>query len=223
MTSPVTGTSPSAANQNPISNAAGGAMGKNEFLKLLVAQMTHQDPLNPMDGQQMASQLAQFSSVEQLMSIGEKLDAQAAAGATAAAAANHAAATGLIGRDVIVESDQIVVGEGGMKSLSFDVPESGGKISLRVTDAAGREVRNLELGNRSPGEMDVSLADMLAGLAPGTYTVAATCTAGSTSTPLATRTAVPVDGVRYGRNGVSVTSGSLSFPIGSIIAIRSRN
>ena len=54
---------------------AGGKMGKDEFLQLLVAQMRHQDPLNPMDGQQMAAQLAQFSSVEQLVSANDQLDA----------------------------------------------------------------------------------------------------------------------------------------------------
>lgn len=44
----------------------GGEMGKDAFLQLLVAQMKNQDPLNPTDGAQMATQLAQFSSVEQL-------------------------------------------------------------------------------------------------------------------------------------------------------------
>ncbi len=57
-----------------LANVAGGAMGKNEFLKLLVAQMSNQDPLNPMDGKEMAAQLAQFSSVEQLLNINTKLD-----------------------------------------------------------------------------------------------------------------------------------------------------
>jgi flagellar basal-body rod modification protein FlgD len=52
---------------------ANDAMGKDEFLKLLVAQMKNQDPLNPMDGQQMAAQLAQFSSVEQLISANDTL------------------------------------------------------------------------------------------------------------------------------------------------------
>jgi flagellar hook assembly protein FlgD len=49
------------------------ALGKEEFLKLLVAQMKNQDPLNPMDGQQMAAQLAQFSSVEQLINANDTL------------------------------------------------------------------------------------------------------------------------------------------------------
>ena len=52
----------------------GGTMGKDEFVKLLVAQMSNQDPLNPMDGKELAVQLAQFSSVEQLLNINTKLD-----------------------------------------------------------------------------------------------------------------------------------------------------
>jgi len=57
-----------------ISNIAGGAMGRDEFVKLLVAQMSNQDPLNPMDGKELATQLAQFSSVEQLLNVNSKLD-----------------------------------------------------------------------------------------------------------------------------------------------------
>ncbi len=57
-----------------LSNVAGGAMGKDEFVKLLGAQMSNQDPLNPMDGKELATQLAQFSSVEQLLNVNSKLD-----------------------------------------------------------------------------------------------------------------------------------------------------
>ena len=62
--------------------AAGGAMGKEEFLKLFVAQMKNQDPLNPMEGQEMAAQLAQFSSVEQLINLNQQLEAQTSASAS---------------------------------------------------------------------------------------------------------------------------------------------
>ncbi|HEY8312283.1 MAG TPA: flagellar hook capping FlgD N-terminal domain-containing protein [Gemmatimonadaceae bacterium] len=57
-----------------ITNAAGGAMGKDQFVQLLVSEMKNQDPMNPMDGKDLAAQLAQFSSVEQLMNINTKLD-----------------------------------------------------------------------------------------------------------------------------------------------------
>jgi flagellar basal-body rod modification protein FlgD len=59
---------------DPFASAAGGALGKDEFVKLLVTQMQNQDPLNPMDGKELATQLAQFSSVEQLININDKLD-----------------------------------------------------------------------------------------------------------------------------------------------------
>jgi flagellar basal-body rod modification protein FlgD len=63
---PTAGASPTPSNPN-------GKMGKDEFLKLLVAQLKNQDPLNPADGQQMAAQLAQFSSVEQLQNANDTL------------------------------------------------------------------------------------------------------------------------------------------------------
>lgn len=50
-------------------NRSSSDIGKNEFLKLLVAQLQHQDPMNPIDNQQFIAQLATFSSLEQLISI----------------------------------------------------------------------------------------------------------------------------------------------------------
>jgi flagellar basal-body rod modification protein FlgD len=45
--------------------SAGGAMGEQQFLQLLVAQLQNQDPLNPVDNSQFVSQLAQFSALQQ--------------------------------------------------------------------------------------------------------------------------------------------------------------
>jgi flagellar basal-body rod modification protein FlgD len=74
MPSRDTGTTGQNSANSAITSAAGGAMGKDQFVKLLVTQMKNQDPMNPMDGKDLAAQLAQFSSVEQLMNINTKLD-----------------------------------------------------------------------------------------------------------------------------------------------------
>lgn len=68
------GSSQTDGSGNAITQAAGGEMGKDQFVKLLVTEMQNQDPLNPMDGKELAVQLAQFSSVEQLMNVNTKLD-----------------------------------------------------------------------------------------------------------------------------------------------------
>lgn len=49
-------------------------LGKDAFLKLMMAQMQNQDPLSPMDNTQMVAQMAQFTSVEQLTNISEQLE-----------------------------------------------------------------------------------------------------------------------------------------------------
>lgn len=69
---------------NPLASSAGAAAatptslaGKaptsGEFLKLLVTQLQNQDPLQPQDGTEFVAQLAQFSSLEQLMGINQGL------------------------------------------------------------------------------------------------------------------------------------------------------
>jgi flagellar basal-body rod modification protein FlgD len=49
------------------------SLGKNDFLKLLVAQLQHQDPMSPMDNNEYMGQLAQFSTLEQITNVGEEM------------------------------------------------------------------------------------------------------------------------------------------------------
>ncbi|MCO5385584.1 flagellar hook capping FlgD N-terminal domain-containing protein [Desulfosporosinus sp.] len=51
------------------------SLGKDDFLKLLIAQMQNQDPLNPTDNKDSIAQLAQFSSLEQMNNIATSMDA----------------------------------------------------------------------------------------------------------------------------------------------------
>lgn len=70
-------------------------LGKQDFLNLLILQMRHQDPLNPMDNQAMLAQMAQFSSLEQMSNLNENF-------ANANQISGFMDATRLLGKDVDV-------------------------------------------------------------------------------------------------------------------------
>lgn len=69
MTTADTTTSGSANSQSSSTDA----VSKDQFLKLLVAQLQNQDPLNPLQGEAFVAQLATFSSLEQLVSINDNI------------------------------------------------------------------------------------------------------------------------------------------------------
>ena len=75
MTNGVPATSGSTGGAAQQLTNAGSTLGKDDFLKLLVTQLQHQDPTQPQDDAQFITQLATFSSLEQLSSINSSLEA----------------------------------------------------------------------------------------------------------------------------------------------------
>ena len=68
-------TTDSTATGSATTGSTGSTVTKNMFLQLLVAQIKNQDPLNPTDGTQFLTQLAQFQTLEQSMNMGSDLTA----------------------------------------------------------------------------------------------------------------------------------------------------
>jgi len=103
------------------------SIGQQDFLKLLINQLQNQDPLNPMDSQQFAVQLATFSSVEQLVSINKKLDGgvNGASGSGSVGSLSQ-----FLGKQVTLKDQEVNVSKGKGPELLIDVPT--GSQSLRV-------------------------------------------------------------------------------------------
>lgn len=118
------------------------AVGQNEFLEMLVAQLENQDPLNPQDSADFAAQLAQFSTVEQLIAMRTGIDKLVAAfdeqdddGETPAARLDPAS---LVGREVVVYGSQIEVdADGSPIELPLRSAETAVKANVRIYDANG--------------------------------------------------------------------------------------
>lgn len=115
--------------------AAEDEVGKNQFLEMLVAQLENQDPLNPQDSAEFAAQLAQFSTVEQLVAMRAGIDQLVALGQSGGGASGGGSSAAssldpmqLIGREVVVFGSQIEV----------DSQQSLVRMPLRTIDEATR-------------------------------------------------------------------------------------
>lgn len=200
--------------------APGGKLGKDEFLKLLVAQLRNQDPVNPSRPEEFAAQLAQFSSLEQLIQVNENLSAQAGANAAMATALSNSAAVGVLGKTVLAVGDTVDLGGDGPASVTVGVEGSGGSATLTILDENGREVGSREVGAIGGGRQEIDLGSAADGLPPGRYQYRVTVTdADGAPVRVQTFTRALVDGLRYGPHGPTLTSGSLEIPLADVVEI----
>ncbi len=128
-----------------------GELGKEEFLKLLTAQLTHQDPLSPMENQEFVAQLAQFSSLEQLIGLGEGMQNLA----VAQAVSNGTNMVGMIGKEVTYVGDSIGHKMGQPEDLSVDLADNASRVTVTVHDSDGKVVRTIEAGPSAKGEQTI--------------------------------------------------------------------
>ncbi len=116
-------------------------LGKDDFLKLLVAQMENQDPLNPTDPTEFTSQLSQFSSLEQLYNVNANLgDLQ-----TGIESSTEMASLGLIGKRVMSDSNTFRF-EGETVQLGYGFANEIDSAILKIQNDSGKTVTSLELG-----------------------------------------------------------------------------
>lgn len=122
------------------------ALGKDDFLQLLVAQLQNQDPLNPSDPTEFTAQLAQFSSLEQLFEVNENLTGLASANA----GMERMTAIGMIGKEVVVAGSAFSVGQGDV-SLGYRLDQTARSVALQVTNDKGQIVAQLPGSEVGPG------------------------------------------------------------------------
>ena len=123
-------------------------LGQDSFLKLLVAQMQHQDPLNPQGNEEFIAQLAQFTSLEQLMGVNTSLGDLYAA----TTSMNNASMTQLLGRNVTAYSDTVPYQGDGPQEIYWKAPDDVSKMSVTITNEEGKLVAREEFDSLPSGD-----------------------------------------------------------------------
>jgi len=206
----------------------GGKMGKDEFLKLLTTQLRYQDPMDPMDGKDMAADLAQFSGLEQLLNINEQLTAQQGQFDSLALAMGNSMAMNTIGKNVVIAGDKVLLAKDPVtQALDGQVTTNittSGNATLKLYDKSGKEVGSRSLGYVAIGRQDFAIGDAAKGLsAEGAYAFKVTVTDNSgKEVPQATYTVGRIDGISYGQDGrAALKMGPLTIDVGAIVEILS--
>ncbi len=122
---------------------------EDRFLKLLVAQMRNQDPLNPMDNAQVTSQLAQISTVRGIEGLNKTMGDFVAANSQSAAMSSVA----ILGKQVLVAGERFnyqPAGAGGTR-LGFELGAAATAAQVEIVDAAGNVVHTRAMGKTEAG------------------------------------------------------------------------
>jgi flagellar basal-body rod modification protein FlgD len=201
-------TSINAASTVTPSPATGGLLtgSKDEFLKLFMAQLEHQDPLNPQDGSSMVAQLAQFSTVEQAQQTNQHLADLAAAQASSASAGMSS----LVGRTCNAGAADFRLDRGGAPPpLQINATGAMNGASVVITDDTGKEIRRLAIPVGASSAQIAWDGNTASGVpaAPGSYHI--TVDPGATTATITSQWHGRVDAVELTSDGARLRMGGV--------------
>ncbi len=108
-------------------NKKSDTLGQEQFLKLFVAQLQNQDPMNPQDATEISSQLAQYSQLEQLTNINRSMKTLIEAYQNTA----KISSLGTIGKDVAYASSDIIY-DGEPATIGYRLQSPASRISITI-------------------------------------------------------------------------------------------
>lgn len=192
-------------------------MDKDAFFKLMLAQMKNQDPTKPMESHEMAAQLAQFTSLEQLTNINSTLETMSKTNSPN----SNFQALAFIGKKVSGDSSKITRVPGDTRhSFGFDLLGDAQKVTVEIKDGGGNTIRKMESGAFKKGRNTLEwngLTDQGTPARPGEYkfVLEAKNTAGS---KVWAKTAFEgrITGLNYGSDGPVLLVGNQSIKLSDV-------
>jgi flagellar basal-body rod modification protein FlgD len=214
-TIPGTSSLSTAAAAQSISSGAGAtqSLGQSDFLKLMTAQMTHQDPTAPMTNGDFLSQMAQFGTVDGIKGLQTSFNDFS----TSMGSNQSLQATNLIGKTVSTASNQGALAAGGSIKGSVALTSSSSDVSVQIINPSnGAVVSNMDLGSQAAGDVPFSWNGTNSDgtlASPGIYQVKVQAMVNGTNSALTTNIQSQVSSVSMGAQGVQV---NLAGGLGSV-------
>lgn len=120
---------------------------QSSFLTLLVAQLKNQDPTNPLQNNELTTQLAQISTVSGIEKLNTTL------GSVSGQLTNNQSvqASALIGHGVMIPGSKILAGSEATTPFGVELQQGADKVTATITDNTGKVVRTLDIGALSAG------------------------------------------------------------------------
>ncbi len=136
--------------KNKIAVNPDSVLNKDDFLRILITELTHQDPLEPLKDRDFIAQMAQFSSLEQITQLSHAMENFFSSYERILRADQLAQATNFIGHFVKVDSLPIMIKDDKLYPVSFEIEESSW-VTVKVFDTSGELVSSENLGLLRPG------------------------------------------------------------------------
>lgn len=205
------------------SSVASRTLGKEDFLRLLIAQLRNQDPLSPMQNEEFVAQLAQFSSLEQMQNVNSNLEAAIQSDMLLNQVMNNSLVTTLIGKEVKIQGNQLSLGESGDALAGFQIGAPSAGTTVEITDSSGQVVRTMVLDPMSPGDHRLEWDgkdDSGKRLPPGDYAFTIKAMDGDGGElEVIPYTRGTITGVRYENGKATLLLGDTAYPLGNVLEI----
>jgi flagellar basal-body rod modification protein FlgD len=154
---PTTSTASTSTTSTSSSSLTSGVnMGQEDFLKLLTTQLQYQNPLSPDDPKDFVAELAQFSSLEQLINVNSKLDDFSTTIASLQGTEKIGQGVALLGKTVTAQGNVFSVSSGTPGELSCALGGAASSVKVSIYNSNGTLVRTLDLGSQAAGTCDIS-------------------------------------------------------------------
>lgn len=201
------------------SNKGVSTLGQDQFLQLLIAQMRNQDPTNPLEGSEFASQLAQFNSVEQLISVNDGLKILQDSQNLMSSSLSNSMAANLTGKHIRALSNQISIGPSGGSEINFKLQSSAEEVEVIIRNESGNVVRKETLKGLASGDNSWTWDgknDSGERMGEGKYQVEIAASNGDNNVESLVFIEGIAEKVRFTANGVLLKVNNVEIPIGDV-------